>query len=126
MNVVSALIVNEGRMLLTKRGDDVLRPSMWEHPGGKIEEGEEPEAALVRELQEELGVEANIGQVISKSCIPFEVSVNITLYEVSIIGEPTPKVADDIGWFDLDCAIKHLPLMPSVYLWSEDIRKYMG
>ncbi|MBN8615783.1 MAG: (deoxy)nucleoside triphosphate pyrophosphohydrolase [Deltaproteobacteria bacterium] len=56
--VVAAAVVREGeRFLLTKRPDKGHLAGFWEFPGGKIEEGESPEAALVRECQEEIGID---------------------------------------------------------------------
>lgn len=56
--VVCALLVNrEGEILVTTRPDGKEMAGLWEFPGGKIEPGESPEAALVRELHEELGIE---------------------------------------------------------------------
>ncbi|MBT8153553.1 8-oxo-dGTP diphosphatase MutT [Epibacterium ulvae] len=51
-----ALIDPDGRILLAQRPEGKSMAGMWEFPGGKIEPGETPEAALVRELQEELGI----------------------------------------------------------------------
>ena len=62
--VVAALIENQdGAVLLTQRRADQDLPLFWEFPGGKIEPGEAPEAALARELEEELGVKATIGTI---------------------------------------------------------------
>jgi len=52
-----ALIDPDGRVLLAKRPEGKSMAGLWEFPGGKIEAGETPEAALVRELYEELGIE---------------------------------------------------------------------
>jgi 8-oxo-dGTP diphosphatase len=52
-----ALIDPDGRVLLAQRPDGKSMAGLWEFPGGKIEPGETPEAALIRELQEELGIE---------------------------------------------------------------------
>ncbi len=52
-----ALIDGDGRVLLTQRPEGKSMSGLWEFPGGKIEQGETPQAALVRELQEELGIE---------------------------------------------------------------------
>lgn len=52
-----ALIDVEGRVLLAQRPEGKSMAGLWEFPGGKIEAGETPEAALIRELQEELGID---------------------------------------------------------------------
>ncbi|AJE44976.1 8-oxo-dGTP diphosphatase MutT [Celeribacter indicus] len=52
-----ALIDIEGRVLLAQRPEGKAMAGLWEFPGGKVEPGETPEAALVRELHEELGIE---------------------------------------------------------------------
>jgi 8-oxo-dGTP diphosphatase len=52
-----ALIDKDGRVLIAQRPEGKSMAGLWEFPGGKIEEGETPEAALIRELHEELGIE---------------------------------------------------------------------
>jgi 8-oxo-dGTP diphosphatase len=52
-----ALIDKEGRVLLAQRPEGKSMAGLWEFPGGKVEDGESPEDALVRELHEELGIE---------------------------------------------------------------------
>jgi 8-oxo-dGTP diphosphatase len=59
--VVAGLIVVEAKFLICQRTRHQPFPLKWEFPGGKIEPGEHPEAALVRELEEELGILAEIG-----------------------------------------------------------------
>ncbi len=51
-----ALVDADGRVLIAQRPEGKSMAGMWEFPGGKIEAGETPEAALIRELQEELGI----------------------------------------------------------------------
>jgi len=60
--VVAGLIVCDSRILVCQRRRDDSHPLQWEFPGGKVEPGEIPQEALVRELREELGVEATIGR----------------------------------------------------------------
>ena len=60
-HVVAALIVQQGKILVCQRTRHQTMPLKWEFPGGKIEEGEQPRNALHRELDEELGIDATIG-----------------------------------------------------------------
>ena len=55
-----ALVDADGRVLLSKRPEGKSLAGLWEFPGGKVEDGETPEAALIRELKEELGI--NVAQ----------------------------------------------------------------
>jgi 8-oxo-dGTP diphosphatase len=59
--VVAGLIGKRGRLLICQRRRGSLFELQWEFPGGKLHEGESPEAGLARELREELGVKATIG-----------------------------------------------------------------
>jgi 8-oxo-dGTP diphosphatase len=59
MVVAAALADAEGRVLLQQRAPSRAMAGLWEFPGGKVETGERPEAALVRELREELGIEVD-------------------------------------------------------------------
>jgi 8-oxo-dGTP diphosphatase len=64
--VVAALIFQEDKILVCQRTRHQTMPLKWEFPGGKIEEGEQPRDALHRELDEELGIDAKIGQEVSR------------------------------------------------------------
>lgn len=62
--VVAGLVIGDDqRVLITQRRADQAHPLQWEFPGGKVEPGEAPVAALVRELREELGVTVVVGQI---------------------------------------------------------------
>ena len=55
----AALIDSDGRVLICQRPEGKALAGLWEFPGGKVEAGESPEACLIRELNEELGIEIN-------------------------------------------------------------------
>jgi 8-oxo-dGTP diphosphatase len=55
--VTCAIIEGAGRILLAQRNDQMDLPGKWEFPGGKVRDGEEPSACLIREVKEELGIE---------------------------------------------------------------------
>lgn len=64
--VAVALVDVDGRVLIAQRPEGKQMAGLWEFPGGKVEPGERPEAALIRELNEELGIE------VAESCLaPF-------------------------------------------------------
>ncbi|MGY1396076.1 (deoxy)nucleoside triphosphate pyrophosphohydrolase [Streptomyces sp. SS10] len=60
--VVGAALWHEGRLLVARRSAPAELAGLWELPGGKVEPGEAPDAAVVRELREELGVDAEAGE----------------------------------------------------------------
>jgi 8-oxo-dGTP diphosphatase len=64
--VVAALIVQDGKVLACQRTRHQTMPLKWEFPGGKIEYGEQPRDALRRELDEELGIDASIGDEVAR------------------------------------------------------------
>ena len=64
--VVAALILKDGKLLVCQRTRHQTMPLKWEFPGGKIEEGEQPRDALRRELDEELGIDARIGEEVAR------------------------------------------------------------
>src|SRR5437588_12414150 len=64
--VVAALIMRDGKLLVCQRTRHQTMPLKWEFPGGKIEEGEQPRDALRRELEEELGITATIGDELAR------------------------------------------------------------
>lgn len=99
--VVAAVVVRDGRVLLTRRSTGSHLGGMWEFPGGKVEPGEEPPQALVRELQEELGIEAVAGGG------PFHFNyhaypgkrVLLLTYLMEFTGTPRTLGCADLGWF---------------------------
>ena len=62
LEVVAAVMMRDGKILIGQRKRSGRHPLKWEFPGGKVEPGEDPRAALARELREELDVEAVIGE----------------------------------------------------------------
>jgi 8-oxo-dGTP diphosphatase len=64
--VVAGLIVKDGKLLVCQRTRHQTMPLKWEFPGGKIEEGEQPRDALRRELEEELGILASVGDEVRR------------------------------------------------------------
>lgn len=91
---VVAGFMKKGKMILVgQRPENNSLAGQWEFPGGKIESGESPEQALVRELQEELGIEATVGEL-KLACTHSYGDVNILILFYEILywkGEPKAK-----------------------------------
>jgi 8-oxo-dGTP diphosphatase len=100
VRVVCAVIENAGRYLITQRRPSAVLPLLWEFPGGKVEEGESDQLALVRELDLRLGVQIEVAQLISFVRHPYErYSVELYLYECRIVaGTPSPRHVADFRW----------------------------
>jgi 8-oxo-dGTP diphosphatase len=101
ITVVAAVIRNQtGRILLARRPDHKHMGGLWEFPGGKIRIGESPRAALVRELREELGVEASIEKSLT-STVHEEPGLRISLlfFAVHLLaGEPVGREGQEVRW----------------------------
>jgi 8-oxo-dGTP diphosphatase len=65
LRVAAAVVFREGEVLMTRRPPGGAHPLLWEFPGGKIESGESAERALVREIEEELGVRASPAETLA-------------------------------------------------------------
>jgi 8-oxo-dGTP diphosphatase len=85
IRVVAAVIERDGRYLITQRRPGAVLPLLWEFPGGRVEETETDAAALKREVRHRLGVEIEVGQLISFVSHPYErYVVDLYLYECRI------------------------------------------
>ena len=99
--VVAAVMERAGRTLVCRRRPDQPHAGKWEFPGGKVEPGETPQAALARELFEELGVRAEIGPEMTRYefAYPGKEPILLIFYAVGqFAGEPRNLVFDCIAW----------------------------
>ncbi|WP_148875506.1 pyrimidine (deoxy)nucleoside triphosphate diphosphatase [Serratia marcescens] len=67
IDVVAAILEQDGRILLAQRGAGSDQAGLWEFPGGKVEPGESQPLALARELDEELGISAHVGDYVGSN-----------------------------------------------------------
>ncbi|AHB70743.1 pyrimidine (deoxy)nucleoside triphosphate diphosphatase [Cronobacter malonaticus] len=119
IDVVAAIIVREGRLLLAQRSPDGDQPGLWEFPGGKVEPGESQPAALARELTEELAISARIGPYVASHTR--EVSgrvIRLHAWQVDDFdGEPQALCHSALVWcapreaFDYALAPADIPLL---------------
>lgn len=112
LEVVSAIIIRGSRLLLQQRHPLRDYPMSWETPGGKIEAGESSDAALKRELREELGVDSFIGDFFNMAEFAIPLPLRIRFYRVDIGGqEPRCLDAMGLGWFNR-AAVLSLDMTP--------------
>ena len=103
VSVVAAVIRSEDKIFATARGYGEFK-GQWEFPGGKIEPGETPQEALVREIQEELDVKIKVGDLIDTieyDSPSFHLSMDC-FWCIVTDGEITLKEAEDARWLSKD------------------------
>ena len=100
--VVAALVRDDaGRILLTQRRHDQPMPLKWEFPGGKVEPGEAPVAALAREIEEELGCRAEVGridEVVFHAYADFD--LYMLVYSCRLLGDARAVEVAQVHWVE--------------------------
>ncbi len=103
MEVVAAVFTDGERVLACRRREHLQAGGRWEFPGGKLEDGETPDAALAREIEEELGVEIEVGELFdSTTTIVDGLEITLSCYFVRPVAE-APQFStdhDELGWFE--------------------------
>lgn len=90
--VAAAVVIKDGRILLTRRLADVHLAGSWEFPGGKVCEGEDPEVAVARECREECGIDIEVGSILDVAFHRYErKDVLLLFYECRLPGEQTVR-----------------------------------
>jgi 8-oxo-dGTP diphosphatase len=115
--VVAAALVDGGRrVLLQQRAPGRAMAGLWEFPGGKVEEGERPEAALARELEEELGIAVEIAALTPAAFASADNGGRHMLLLLYLcrqwVGEPRPLDATALKWVRPD-EMGALPMPPA-------------
>jgi 8-oxo-dGTP diphosphatase len=101
--VVAALIMRKSKILVCQRTRHQTMPLKWEFPGGKIEAGEQPRDALRRELEEELGIDARIGEEVARIQHKYKNggAVELRFYVVhEFKGQIENRIFRDVQWAD--------------------------
>lgn len=99
ITVVAAVIEEEDRFLLTRRQAGVHLAGMWEFPGGKTDAGETDEAALARELREELGADAQVAERMFWTSHSYpDRTVELSFYRCVLKSAPAPQLGQEMRW----------------------------
>jgi 8-oxo-dGTP diphosphatase len=105
LEVVAAAILDDGLMLACRRAPGKAAAGRWEFPGGKVDAGEDPKAALERELLEELEIQVEVGDLLDRTQTKVgDVIIDLATYEVTLLGRRPNQSTDhdQLGWFALD------------------------
>lgn len=98
--VVAGILVRDGRVMISRRPAGAHMGRMWEFPGGKLEPGETPEAALRRELREETGAEAEAVRIYDAKLWAYPEKTVLLLFYIArlLSGEPQPLEGQTLAW----------------------------
>jgi A/G-specific adenine glycosylase len=124
INVSAAIISREGRVLIARRPANGLLGGLWEFPGGKVEEDESNEHALVREIREELGSEISplhLFGTYKHAYTHFRVTLQAWKSEL-LNGEPVAKEASEIRWVQIN-ELADFPMGKIDRMISRDLTK---
>ena len=113
LTVTAAILVERGRILCAQRSASMKLPLKWEFPGGKLEEGETPEACIRREIREELGVDIEIVEQLDPVFFPKDEPTLKLLPFLAQIPDGFPSAVEH-------AQIKWVPILDMVVLdWAE-------
>lgn len=100
LTVTAAILLREGRVLLTQRRKSDSMAGYWEFPGGGVEPDETPDQGIVRELREELAIESHPLRLYDAASADGRIVV--LFYLCDFTGEPQPLACDAMRWVPLD------------------------
>lgn len=131
--VVCGLAVHNGLALMGLRRQGKLRGGLWEFPGGKVDDGEDPLAALAREWWEEMRARVKVSELIASTVLDLRVDLGrdksfvVDLYRVHLLegSEPQALDHDRIEWVDVRHATLYLPCSPAYYSHWPGVRRHL-
>lgn len=127
IEVVAALIWQDDKFMICQRPAHKARGLLWEFVGGKVEQGETKEKALIRECKEELNVLLSVGEVFMDVVHEYpDLTVHLTLFNATIEeGEPQKLEHNDIQWIT-PSEIRNYDFCPADKTILIELQNYYG
>jgi 8-oxo-dGTP diphosphatase len=125
VQVVGAALLRGDRVLVSRRTGPAHLAGLWEFPGGKVEPGESDVAALERELAEELGVTATVGQRLGGDLLIGDTAVMRVYLCDDVVGEPQLIDHDEHRWLAAD-ELDDVPWIPVDAPLVDELRQLLG
>lgn len=113
MKVTAGIFRKDDCVLLMRRAPTEPLAGEWEYPGGKFEDGEDGPICLHRELKEELGIDAKIGELVTVARLQLDSGKELELYAYEVLdysGDITLKVHDQQEWVKMPDLVAHSQL----------------
>ncbi|MBB1011111.1 8-oxo-dGTP diphosphatase [Dietzia kunjamensis] len=131
IEVVAAVFHRDGEVLACKRSPGKSAAGKWEFPGGKIDDDETPELALVREIREELGISISVHRLVDRSVTPVgDLDIDLACYLVSSAEVPSHSTDhDELRWLPIDALASvdwAAPDLPAVAVLSSSVFRPVG
>lgn len=128
--VVAAVMVNaKNEILLAQRPEGKSLAGLWEFPGGKLDEGEVPTMALVRELKEELHIDTDAADVYPMTFVEYEYEKFVLFMPVYLLrrwrGDIVPQEGQKVAWVPLD-KLSTYPVPPADEELIGLLPRYLG
>ena len=123
LNVVAAILKNnDNKILIAKRQQGKSIAGFWEFPGGKIEQGETPEEALIRELKEEMYIDIAIDNYFGENVHSYDtITIKLIAFQGSIVnGNIKLSVHDDCRWVGIE-ELKNFNFAPADIYFVEKL-----
>ena len=124
ITVTAGILLKDSRVFIGKRKPTGRLPGKWEFPGGKVEDGETPKESLKRELEEELEIDAVVGDCLGENIHRYDFgTVKLLFYRVYWDGgDVSSKDHEEYGWVALD-ELRRYDFVPAVWPFVRRLMK---
>jgi len=124
ITVTAAILFKDNKIFLARRNSRIKHAGKWEFPGGKMEQGENAEQCLSREIKEEFSINITVNEFFAESIHEYEhAKIRLLAYRITwVSGKMVPKDHDRIAWVSADKLLEY-DLMPADIPIAQECKK---